>query len=181
MKNLKQAIQNDLVRAVKGGDKIICSTLRMVLAFLHNREIEKKNKFKKQSFDGAQDKPFDKVQGKRKTEDEVIKEGELIDEEIIEVISSEIKKSKEAISEFKKGKREDLVKKEKREIEILQKYMPEQLSDEDIKKLVKEVIEKIGAKEIKDMGKVMSELMPKVKGRADGSEVSRIVKELLIP
>jgi len=66
-------------------------------------------------------------------------------------------------------------------MDILQKYMPEQLSEEEIKKLAKEAIEKTGAKEIKDMGKVMQELMPKVKGKAEGSLVSKIVKELLTP
>ena len=163
MKNLKQAIQNDLIRAVKEGDEITRSTLRMVLAFLHNREIEKKTKLKKQG----------------KIEDEVIKEGELIDEEIIEVIFSEVKKRKEAIEGFEKGKREDLIKKEKAELEILQAYLPEQLSEEEIRKLTKSAIEKVGAEEMKDMGKVMGEIMPKVKGKADGGMVSRIVKELL--
>ena len=74
-----------------------------------------------------------------------------------------------------------MVDKETKEKEILEKYLPEQLSEEEIKKLVKEAIEKIGAKEIKDMGKVMAELMPQVKGKADGSLVSKIVKELLTP
>ena len=160
---LKQKIQEDLKNAVRKREETESLVLRMILASLHNREIEKRSKIRKQG----------------KTEEEITKEGELTDEEIIEVISSEIKKRKEAILEFEKGKREDLVKKEKEEVEILQKYMPEQLSEEDIKKLTKEAIEKVGATEIKDMGKVMGELMPKVKGRADGSMVNRIVKELL--
>ena len=107
-------------------------------------------------------------------------ESQLIDEEIIQVLQSEIKKRKEAILEFEKGERQDLVNKEKAEMDILQKYMPEQLSEEEIKKIVKTAIEKVGAKEPRDMGKVMGELMPKVKGRADGGIVSRIVKELLV-
>jgi uncharacterized protein YqeY len=103
----------------------------------------------------------------------------LGDEEILEVIISEVKKRKEAIIEFEKGNRKDLADKEKKELEILKKYLPEQLSEEEIKELAKEAIKKVGAKEIKDMGKVMAQLMPKVKGRADGSLVSKIVKELL--
>lgn len=170
---LRQAIKNDLFKAVKENDEIIRSTLRMVLASLYNREIEKKSKLKKQS--------FDKTQGKRKTEEQVIKEGELTDEEIIEVISSEVKKRKEAIIEYEKWNRKELANKEKSEIEILKKYLPEQLSEGEIKKLVQETIKKTGASDIKSMGKIMAELMPKVKGKADGSEVSRIVKELLIP
>ena len=162
---LKQTIQNDLTQAIKGGDEITLSTLRMILASLHNREIEKKSNLRKKE---------------EIAEEEINKKGQLTDEEIIEVIASEIKKRKEAILEFEKGKREDLIMKEKREIEILQEYMPEQLSEKDIKELAKEAIKKVGATEIKDMGKVMAELMPKVKGRADGSLVSGVVKELLL-
>ena len=113
------------------------------------------------------------------TEQEVEKEGMLSDEEIVNVIFSEIKKRKESILEFEKGKREDLVEKTQKEIEILKKYLPEQLSEEDIRKLVKEIITKTGAKDLKDMGKVMGQLIPKVKGKAEGSLVSKIVKELL--
>jgi len=160
---LKQKIQEDLKNAIRKREETGSLVLRMILASLHNREIEKKSKLRKQG----------------KTEEEITKEGELTDEEITEVISSEVKKRKEAISEFEKGKREDLVKKERTEVEILQKYMPEQISEEDIKKLAKEAIEKVGATEIKDMGKVMGQLMLKVKGKADGSMVNKIVKELL--
>ncbi|MEK0366298.1 MAG: GatB/YqeY domain-containing protein, partial [Nitrosopumilus sp.] len=100
------------------------------------------------------------------SEKDLIKESQLTDEEIVEVISFEAKKGKEAILEFKKGERQDLVGKEKKELEILQKYLPEQLSEEEIKKLVKEAIKKVGAQEIKDTGKVMAEMMPQVKGKA---------------
>ena len=149
---LKQTIQKDLFQAVKEGDEIIRSTLRMLLAAILNREKEKKYK---------------------------TSEEELTNEEIIEIVFSEIKKRKEAIVEFEKGKRIDLAEKEKKEMEVLQKYLPEQLSEQELKKIVKEAIEKVGAKEIKDIGKVMVEIMPKVKGRADGGTVSKIVKELL--
>jgi len=152
---LKQRLQKDLNEALKKGDEISRSTLRMLLAAILNREKEKKYK--------------EKLEG----------EPELTDQEIIEVIASEAKKRKEAIYEFNRGKREDLVKKEKAEMEVLQRYLPEQLPEEEIRKLVKEAIEEVGVKEIKDMGKVMAVLMPKIKGRADGSEVNKIVKELL--
>jgi uncharacterized protein YqeY len=108
-------------------------------------------------------------------EEELEKESQLSDEEIIEVIHSEIKKRKEAILEFEKGKREDLVKKEKEEIEILKNYLPEQLSEKEIENLAKEIIEKVGL----NFGMVMKEIMPKVKGRAEGALVSKIVKELI--
>ena len=103
----------------------------------------------------------------------------LNDDEVISVISSEIKKRKDAIVLYKKGNRQELVDKEKKEIEILQKYLPEQLSLEEIRKLIEESIANVGATNIKEMGKVMADLAPKVKGKADGGEVSKIIKELL--
>ena len=109
------------------------------------------------------------------------KESALSDDEIIETISSEIKKRKEAAFEYEKGNRSELADKEKKEAEILKKYLPEQLSEEEIRKLVQDAIQKTGAKEQKDMGKVMGVLMPQVKGKADGGLVSKIVKELLTP
>jgi len=165
MENLKQKIQNELNRALKGGDEITRSTLRILLAMILNREKEKRYKIAKEQRDVP--------------EKELVKKSNLIDEEIIEVIASEIKKRKEAILEFEKGKREDLVRKEKAEIEVLQKYLPEQLSEQELQKMVKEAIGKTGAKEIKDMGRVMAQIMPQAKGRADGSEISKIVKETL--
>lgn len=162
---LKEKIQNDLTEAVKKEEKLESLVLRSLSAAILNKEKEKRYKLSKE-------KPDLKVE-------ELEKESQLTDEEVIEVISSEVKKRKEAILEFEKGKREDLVSKEKKELEILEKYLPEQLSEEEIKKIAEEAIKKIGATEIKDMGKVMAELMPQIKGRAEGAKVSQIVKELL--
>jgi uncharacterized protein YqeY len=164
---LKEKILKDLNRTIKERKEIEVSTLRLLLSAIFNKEKEKRYKLSKQ-------KP-------ELTEKDLEKESQLVDEEVIEVISSEIKKRKESIELFEKGQRQDLVEKETKEKEILEKYLPEQLSEEEIKKLVKEVIDKTGAKEIKDMGKVMAELIPKVKGKADGATVSKIVKELLTP
>ena len=163
---LKQKIQEDLKKALKENREAEVSTLRMTIATISNRETEKRTKIWKE-------KPESSVK-------DLEKDSQLTDEEILEVISSEIKKRKESILEFEKGKREDLVEKEKMETEILKKYLPEQLSEKEIKKLVKEAIEKVGAKEPKDIGKAMAELMPQVKGRADGALVSKIVKESLM-
>ena len=164
---IKEKIQKDLTQATKKKEALPTSVLRMLLAAILNKEKEKRYKFAK-----AEPEPIEK---------ELIEKSQLTDEEVIEVISSEVKKRKESILEFEKGKREDLVEKEKKELDILQKYLPEQLSEEELQKLAKEAIDKTGAKEIKDMGKVMQEVMPKVKGKADGTLVSKIVKELLIP
>lgn len=163
--NLKEKIEENFQKSLKEKKEIEILTLRMLKAAIFNKEKEKRYKIKKE-------KP-------ELTEKELEKESQLTEEEIIEVIFSEIKKRKEAILEFEKGKREDLIQKEKKEIEILEKYLPEQISDEEIKKLAQEIIKKVGAKEPKDMGKVMAQLIPKTKGKADGVLVSKIVRELL--
>lgn len=163
--SLKDKIQKDLKAALMEKKEAAVLALRMLGAAVINKEKEKRYKISKE-------KPDLK-------EADLDKESRLTDEEILEVIASEAKKRKESIAEFEKGGRQDLVKKEKAELEVLQKYLPEQMSEAEIKKLVKEAIDKVGAKEMKDMGKVMAELMPKIKGRADGQLVSKIVKELL--
>jgi hypothetical protein len=163
--SLKERIQEDLVRSLKEKDELKASVFRLLLASLLNREKEKRYKAYQTKTDIA--------------EKELVEKSQLTDEEIVEVVSSEIKKRKEAALEFEKGKRQDLADKEKKELEILKAYLPEQLSEEEIRNLVKEIIEKVGAKTQKDMGKVMSQLMPRIKGKADGAMVSSIVKELL--
>lgn len=110
---------------------------------------------------------------------EIAKGKELSEEEIIEVLSREVKQRRDAIPEYQKGNRADVVDTLKLEINILMDYMPEQLSEEEIRAFVKEAIELSGAKEAKEMGKVMGVLMPKVKGKADGKLVNQIVKEFL--
>ena len=176
MMTLKEKIQKDLTKATKKKEALPTSVLRMLLAAILNKEKEKRYKI-------AKAEP-------ELTEEELIEKSQLTDEEVIEVISSEVKKRKESILEFEKGEKQDLVEKEKKEIEVLKKYLPEQLSEEEIKKLAKEAIAALRASlapserekvDLKDMGKVMQELMPQVKGEADGSLVSKIVKELLAP
>jgi len=163
--NLKEKINSDIKEALKEKQDLAILTLRMLQAAILNKEKDKRAKLAKEK--------------KEIREEELVKESQLTDEETIEAISSEIKKRKESVLEFEKGERIDLVEKEKKEIGILEKYLPEQLSEEEIQKLVKEALEKTGAASPKDMGKVMAELIPKVKGKADGSLVSRIVKESL--
>jgi hypothetical protein len=162
---LKQDIHNSATEALKSGDKITAGTLRMLLASVISKEKEKRYKISK-------DKP-------EATEDILAKESELTDEQVIEVVSSEIKKRKDAIALYEQGKRPELAEKEQKEIEVLKKYLPEQLSEEELKKMVEESVARVGAKEIKDMGKVMADLNPKMKGKADGGQVSKIVKEIL--
>ena len=162
---LKEKIKEDLNLSLREKKEPDLSTLRLLSAEILNKEKEKRYKLVKEKPD--------------LNSEELEKESQLNDEEIIEVVSYEIKKRREAILEFEKGKRNDLAEKEKKEIEVFQGYLPEQLSQEEIKKLAGEAVKKLGAKEIKDMGKVMAELMPEVKGKADGGLVSKIVKELI--
>ena len=110
---------------------------------------------------------------------EIEKQSELSDEEIVAVITSEVKKRRDAVAQYEKGGRPELAEQEKQEMDILMGYMPEQMPEEQIREEVKRAIAETGAKDIKEMGKVLQVLMPKVKGKADGQLVSRIVKEEL--
>ena len=103
----------------------------------------------------------------------------LEDEQVIEILAREIKQRREAALEFEKGNRQDLVDQNNSEIAILLDYLPQQLSEEEIKKIVIDVADNLGASSMKDMGKVMAEVRPKIVGRADGRLVSSIVKNYL--
>lgn len=162
---LKQDIQNATTEALKNKDSFTVDVLRMILAAISAKEKDKRYKL-------AQQKP-------EMSEEQLQKESAFSDQEVIDTLSSEVKKRRDAIALYEQGKRPELAEKEKKEIELIQKYLPAQLSLEELRKLVEESIAKVGAKEIKDTGKIMQDLMPKVKGRAEGSEISKIIKELL--
>jgi uncharacterized protein YqeY len=147
---LLEKLNEDYKEAVKNKDEIKRNTINLLLSALKYRQIELR------------------AIGK-----------ELTDEEIIGVISKEIKKRKEAIELYEKGNRQDLAEKEKRELEILESYMPKQLSEEELLKIIDETIKSVGASSPSDVGKVMKELMPKVKGKADGSLVKSLVEKRL--
>lgn len=110
---------------------------------------------------------------------EIAKGGQLNDQEAIVVLQREIKKRKEAASGFYQGNRQDAAQKEEAEAQILISYLPAQLSDEELTKIVEDIIKDMGAKSVTDMGKVIGAVMGKVAGKADGSRVSAIVKEKL--
>jgi uncharacterized protein len=107
------------------------------------------------------------------------KRAPLTDDEAIEVIGREVRKRRESVAAYRDAGREDLAAQEAAEIEILTPYLPEQLGEQDIRTLVREAIAASGATSPRDMGRVMSLLMPRVKGRADGKVVSAIVDEEL--
>lgn len=104
---------------------------------------------------------------------------ELDDDAVIALISSQIKKSKEAISQFEKGNRTDLSEKEQKEIEILNIYMPRQVSEKDLRNRVQEIIKEIGAQSQGDMGRVMKILVPEFQGRANNKLIKDLVSEYL--
>lgn len=147
---LREKVQEDLKNALRGKRELELSVLRMLQAAIRNKEIE-------------------------------IRKGKepLTDEEIIDVISGEVKRRKEAMAEYIKAKRQDLADREKAEVDTLMRYMPTQMEEEEIRLEIRDVIDEVDASSTKDMGKVMKILMSRVKGKAEGSLVSRIVKEEL--
>ncbi|GAB3795347.1 GatB/YqeY domain-containing protein [Virgibacillus kimchii] len=118
---------------------------------------------------------------KASIQNEAIKLGKntLSEDEELTVLSKEVKQRKDSLQEFKSAERDDLVEKTESEINILQEYMPKQLSNEELETIVQSTIEEVNATSKKDIGKVMSAIMPKVKGKADGSQINQIVQKKL--
>ncbi len=110
---------------------------------------------------------------------QIEKRRELTDQEVLEVLSSLVKKSKESIEQFEKGNRGDLVEKEQRELQVILSFMPKQMTQEELRSELKKIIDHLGARGPKDMGMVMKSAMEKLKGRVDGKVVNQLVKELL--
>lgn len=147
---LKKQILEDLKSAMKEGNAAKRDALRMLDSMIKNVEIEKKKR----------------------------EEG-LSDEEVQEVIAKAIKQRRDAVAQFEAGGRADLAEKEKAEVEILSVYMPSQLGEDDVRKIIKEVIAESGASSMAEIGKVMGPAMKKLKGLADGNLVKKIVEEEL--
>jgi len=150
MAELKTKIISEQILAMKAKDELKLSTLRMLLSSISNKEIE----FKKKS------------------------EG-LTDEEILSVISTEVKKRRDAIEGFEKGGRTEMAAKEKKEMEILKIYLPPEMSDNDLVSVIQKGIETSGAQTPADLPKVMKLIMPDLKGKADGGRISSILKDEL--
>ena len=144
---LKTRLMEDLKRAMREGDEVRKSTIRMVRAAIVNAEKEA-------------GKPLD-------------------DEGVIAVLQREVKRRRDAIAAFEQGGREDLAAKERAELAVLEAYLPRMLTPQEIEAAAKEVIAEVGAKGMGDMGPVMRTLMGRLKGRADGRQVSEIVRRLL--
>ena len=106
-------------------------------------------------------------------------EGDLTDEQAIEVLMKAAKQRKESIEQFEEGDRDDLAEKEREELVIIESYLPEMLTEDEIRDAVREKIDALGAEDMSDMGRVMGAMMQELKGKAEGSKVSRVVKEEL--
>lgn len=145
--DLKEKLNADFRQAMKDGDKVRRSTLRLILAAIQNSEKAK----------------------------QVV----LANGDILGLISKEVKQHQESIEAFKAGKRQDLVDKEEAELSVLEEYLPQQMSREEIIAEARLAIEETGAQGPGDKGKVMPKIIAKLKGRADGREINEIVTELL--
>ncbi len=150
MINLKQKIINDIKIAMQQGDTEKRDTLRMLVSAIKDEEIKNKKR-----------------------------ENGLSSEEIIEVIARGIKQRRDSLNEYKKADRKDLAEKEEKEIDILRKYLPKQLSEEEVLKEVKKIIKEIGAVKKSDFGRVMGIAMRKLKGKTEGNIVKMAVEKEL--
>ena len=144
---LKQKLVEDLKQALKGGDKVRRSVIRLVMAAIKNAEIAR--------------------------------QVTLDDADILGIIAKEARQRRESIEAFRQGNRQDLVTQEEAELAILNQYLPQQMSREEIITEARRVIEEVGARGPGDKGKVMSKLIAQLKGKADGREINTVVTELL--
>jgi len=149
LKDFEKRIQQDFVDALKRGDSKVVDVLRMLKSSIQNKKVEKG------------------------------KDASLSEDDYVVLLRRMIKQRKEAAEQYEAVGAIDRAEQERAEVSILEKYLPEQLSEEQILQLAKKIIEETGAKGISDLGKVMGRLMPHVKGKADGATVRNVVERLL--
>jgi uncharacterized protein YqeY len=133
--------------AMKSGDRVVLSTLRLLSSALHNEEIKQHR--------------------------------ELSTDEILKTVATLCKQRQESIEFFRQGGRTDLLQQEEAELAVLRRFLPEALSEEEVRALILSSIDEVGARGVQDLGRVMKQLMPKVTGRSDGKRVSELAKEIL--
>ncbi|MDD2730910.1 MAG: GatB/YqeY domain-containing protein [Candidatus Portnoybacteria bacterium] len=160
---LKEKINQDFKDAFKAKEEKKVSVLRMLNSAIKNKELEKRAKLNKAGISA----------------EELEKQVQLTDEETLAVISAEAKRRRDSIDQYKTGGRAELASQEEAELKILAVYLPEQLSEDKIRKMVKEAITSSDAAGTADLGKVMKILAPQTKGKADGNLVNKIVREEL--
>ncbi len=147
--SLEEQIKADIITAMKAGNKFETNTLRSIHSQIKDERI--------------------KLRPKR----------ELIPEDVISVLLTAAKRRKEALVLYQQGKRDDLVEKEQKELKIIQRYLPKQLSKEDVIQIIDDVISEVQAQSIADLGKVMGKAMGRLKGKTDGGLVQSLVRERL--
>ncbi len=148
--SLMNTIDKDLISAMKARDTFTTTVLRGLKSDIKNSQIA----------------------GGTRGE-------EISDEKVIEILSSAAKRRKDSIEQFTAGNRKDLADKETAELEIIQRYLPEQLSEDKVREIVTATIDQEGVGSLKELGKLMKALMPKLKGKADGKLISSLAKEIL--
>jgi len=144
---LKQKLVDDLKQALRGGDTVRRSVIRLVMAAIKNAEIARQSS--------------------------------LDDADVLGIIAKEVRQRRESIEAFKQGDRPDLVVQEEAELAILNGYLPQQMTREEVLEAARKVIAEVGAQGLSDKGKVMPKLIAQLKGRADGREINAVVTELL--
>ena len=144
---LRQKLLDDLKQAMRGGDKVRRSVIRLVIAAIKNAEIAR--------------------------------QATLDDTDILGIMAKEVRQRRESIEAFKQGNRSDLVAQEEAELAVINEYLPQQMTREEIMQAARRVIEEVGAQGPGDKGKVMPRLIAQLKGKADGREINAVVTELL--
>ena len=145
--SLAERLEDEMKSALRAGDKLRLSVIRMARAAVKNKEIEDR--------------------------------GKLDDGAIVKVISGLVKKGEESLGHFQQANRSDLIEKQEEELKILRSFLPQPLSREEILTLIEETVKETEALDMRDLGKVMKSLMPKIAGRADGKAVQQMVREKL--
>jgi uncharacterized protein len=147
--SLKEQLATDLKDAIRAGDEVRKSTLRMLMTAVNTAEVS-----------GSERR-------------------ELADDQVMQVIAKQVKQRRESIEEFKKANRQDLVATEEAEMKVLEAYMPAQMSRDEIEAEARQVIAEVGANSPADKGKVMKKIVPRLAGRADGRDINEVVTQLL--
>jgi len=144
---LKEKLNEDLKKYMKEKNTLALNTVRLVIAEIKNKEVEKNS--------------------------------EITDEEILQIIRKQIKMREDSIQQFRSANREDLAEKEAQELEILKNYLPEDLTDEELDKIIQETIKELNASSKKDFRRVIKEVIQKVQGRADNKKISELISKKL--
>lgn len=150
--NILEQLTQDIAASMKSkeeGHDLRTSTLRMIKAAVKNAEIAKRGK------------------------------GDLTEDDIVSILSTMVKQRKESVDQYVAARRQDLADKEDREISIIREYLPKQLSSEELDAVIRTTIQETGVTSMKEIGRLMKDLMPKVKGKADGKVVNQKIKEIL--